>query len=471
MNGLVYIAVLLLGFVDKPASGSTGTIVFTDFCDTSLQKEDASFVTTSADESANITGPVDCLIVVQALKSNQQLAVDFVEPFMIEDDENNPALPDGQGCRRSSLIIWDGDDLESDDLIGRYCGSDVPSSFESSGQFLTLYFLLNDSATAQFTLLYSSFDNGVCDDEVTELRCNNGRCVPRSVRCDTANNCGDNSDQFIDAPAYCPDTDQTVAQSYLPLWVIMAVLGAILLALFLYWLLWRPGYLIWRLGCCRNLWHGCCRDLRAKCCCRSLNYSKQSGNRARGRNKDGEPSGEEDADEDDDDVDGDAGCLCCGCCGARSRRGRRKRELADSTSSLAPFAHPGLYKEGLILPPDAGDRPILHREGLMLPSDKGERPKLRREGLILPPDTTRPVLYREGVMVPEYDHRPQLYKEDAILPHAETKPPSWGIYHEDTIVPPPSTLTPPTLGEVPKTQRRVYDYQVDWDGGHAREAR
>lgn len=51
--------------------------------------------------------------------------------------------------------------------------------------------------------MYFVFIVGVCDDDVTELRCNNGKCVPRSVSCDLANNCGDNSDQLISAPAYC----------------------------------------------------------------------------------------------------------------------------------------------------------------------------------------------------------------------------------------------------------------------------
>ncbi|XP_003725310.2 uncharacterized protein LOC100888991 [Strongylocentrotus purpuratus] len=449
--------------------GSTNTVVLTSVCDASLQKEDASFLVTSATYE-NITGPEDCTVVIQALKSNQMLAVVFVSPFLLEDDENNPLLPDGQGCRRSSLMIWDGDDYETDDLIGRYCGTETPASFESTGQFLTIWLSLNESAAANISVLYTSFDNGVCDDDVTELRCNNGRCVPRSVSCDLANNCGDNSDQLISAPAYCSVTDEsTLAESYPWLWILLGILGVLLLAYILYWLLWRPGYIIWRLGCCRNLWYGCCRGVNAKCCGQSRKYNKGSRSGTHGSSQDGVDY----YDTDDDDDGESTGCLCCRCCRScssndKQRRRSKRHPNQGSDSSMTQLHRPGLYKEGVMFPPGAGQRPRLHREGVILPPDAGDRPKLHREGLILPPDAIRPSLYKEDLIIPQYGPRPQLYKEGVILPPPEeqgrVQPMAFGIYHEDTIVPPPSTLVTPSLV-------MIEDCQKDWDGRHAREAR
>ncbi|XP_041457300.1 uncharacterized protein LOC121409431 [Lytechinus variegatus] len=452
-------------------SGSTNTVVLTSVCDASLQKKDASFIVTSA-TFENITGPQDCTVVVQALKSNQMIAAVFVPPFLLEDDENNPSIPDGQGCRRSSLMIWDGDDYETDELIGRYCGTETPVSFDSTGQFLTVRLTLNESAAANITLLVTSFDNGACDDDVTELRCNNGRCVPRSVRCDFANNCGDNSDQFVHEPAFCSESDDsTDSESYLWLWVLLGIIGALLMAFILYWLLWRPGYIIWRLGCCRNLWYGCCKGANSKCCVKSRRYNKGSQG-----NKSGLGAGHQDGmqyhdaahENDDDDDNVSRGCFCCRCCRCCSSNDRRsnRHPSQGSNSSMTPLQRPGLRKEGLMLPPDAGERPRLEREGVMLPPGAGERPRLQREGLLLPPDAIRPSLYKEDLIVPQYGPRPQLNKDGVILPPSEEQgriqPMSFGIYHEDTILPPPSTLITPSLLE---------DCQKDWDGGHAREAR
>ncbi|XP_033117556.1 uncharacterized protein LOC117117387 [Anneissia japonica] len=118
-----------------------------------------------------------------------------------------------------------------------------------------------------------SSDARTCTDSVYELQCDNGKCVPRSVRCDYFNNCDDGSDQRVGAPSYCPyrRKETTSAGTYI-WWIILALIGGYLLSYILYWLCWRPGYIPWRLACCRNFckqcFVGCCRTCCSKCKCR-----------------------------------------------------------------------------------------------------------------------------------------------------------------------------------------------------------
>ena len=43
---------------------------------------------------------------------------------------------------------------------------------------------------------------GTCE-KIGRFQCNNGKCIPKTEICDSANNCGDNSDESMKDGAFC----------------------------------------------------------------------------------------------------------------------------------------------------------------------------------------------------------------------------------------------------------------------------
>ncbi|XP_038066478.1 uncharacterized protein LOC119736537 [Patiria miniata] len=270
-----------------------------ELCGSRVDKKDAWRLRSHDGLDAATTGDrlqPECTFVLQALRTSQAFLVSFGEYFILQDEASEiPTVPPangtnstqsdftpmGTGCNSSYLQIWDGDVINDVNLLLTVCGTGdsvlgLPSDVvESQTQFLTVRLTVHPTATVNVTIVTTSFDSGPCTDEVTELKCRNGLCVPRTVRCDNVNNCGDNTDQLVSSPANC-----TLATFDEPIdfpWeILLAVLGAILTAFLLYWLFWRPGYIPWRVACCRNLLRGCCQGCCKGCCekCACRPYGK-----------------------------------------------------------------------------------------------------------------------------------------------------------------------------------------------------
>ncbi|XP_071785507.1 uncharacterized protein [Asterias amurensis] len=274
------IAVIFLWTTCQDVCGRTQTVTIQDLCGTTVDKADALRLR-SHDSVEAFNGDQlmpRCTFVLQALKTNQGFLIQFDEYFILEDatgpqraantaDNITEIIP--SYCNSSFLQIWEGDDVTDDvEPIMTACGTVVPDVVvESRTQFVTLRLTVHPTARVNITVLATSFDTGPCTDEVTELRCRNGRCVPRTLRCDNADNCGDNTDQLVSAPANC--TLATIKGTVdFPSEILLGSLAAILVAFGLYWLFWRPGYVIWRLACCRNLARCCCH----RCSCRKTTF-------------------------------------------------------------------------------------------------------------------------------------------------------------------------------------------------------
>ncbi|XP_071957476.1 uncharacterized protein [Antedon mediterranea] len=248
--------------------GITSYLNMMDNCGNALRKKDAYALRSHDDEDVfnNTSGSrITCTVQVQALRSDQRLSFNFVD-LVIEDPANT------NECGSTYISVWDGQVISDDDIIDRYCLNDT-STFQTLTQFAIIRFSIAPGAAVNITLLYTSFTSGTCTDEVFELQCDNGLCVPRSVRCDFFNNCGDGSDQRVGAPSFCPLIRKESVSVVDSIWWILMILLGVLWALYiLYWLCWRPGYIPWRLACCRNFckqcFVGCCRTCCTRCKCR-----------------------------------------------------------------------------------------------------------------------------------------------------------------------------------------------------------
>nr|XP_039257951.1 uncharacterized protein LOC120334505 [Styela clava] len=231
----------------------------------------------------NYTDPVNCSLTMTATSSAHRIRFAFNTGTGDVGIVNNPN-PGSGSCPQASVQIFDGPSVTQSPRR-TFCGNLLSTETLSTGDTLTLLVLSNGGSgtNINFTAHYTSFTESA--DCGADFPCNNGRCISPTMKCDTTliNNCGDFSDNSEDPPANCtvdafttspmdttaeqttstpPSESDTSAVIY-----AAAVIGGIFGLYFLHWLLFRPGWLVWRMGCFRHLR-----------CCRSCNGSGSSKN-------------------------------------------------------------------------------------------------------------------------------------------------------------------------------------------------
>ncbi|XP_078608520.1 uncharacterized protein LOC144880286 [Branchiostoma floridae x Branchiostoma japonicum] len=164
-------------------------------------------------------------------------------------------------CDTDYLAIYDGPSTSAN-LIEKLCyGNSLldTANQDSSGPYVTFRFVRSGKYLYNFTMWYTSFHTGSCEDRNTWLECASGRCIKFHLICDSANNCGrgDDTDQSNSAPASCSEEEPVaISPDYTPIWVSLGLLGGLLASFAVYWCCWRPGWGPWRLAVLRQL--GCC---------------------------------------------------------------------------------------------------------------------------------------------------------------------------------------------------------------------
>lgn len=85
----------------------------------------------------------------------------------------------------------------------RVCGSSLPPPYITSQDHVWIHFHSDDSLTGKgFRLSYISGQMDASSCDVDQFRCSNGKCVPDWWRCNSMDECGDNSDEelCVDSP-------------------------------------------------------------------------------------------------------------------------------------------------------------------------------------------------------------------------------------------------------------------------------
>ncbi|XP_018596987.1 low-density lipoprotein receptor-related protein 12 [Scleropages formosus] len=84
----------------------------------------------------------------------------------------------------------------------RACGSSIPAPYISSQDHVWIKFHSDDSLTGKgFRLAYITGRSEEISCDSDQFHCSNGKCIPESWKCNTMDECGDNSDEELCAPA------------------------------------------------------------------------------------------------------------------------------------------------------------------------------------------------------------------------------------------------------------------------------
>lgn len=97
-------------------------------------------------------------------------------------------------CYGDYVQLFDGDSMKSKSL-GKFCGSSF-NPISSTTNKLTLQFVTNGYTQYQgFRFFYNFTDHVIHSCPAYLFRCDNGYCLSKSYKCDTDDDCGDDSDE------------------------------------------------------------------------------------------------------------------------------------------------------------------------------------------------------------------------------------------------------------------------------------
>ncbi|XP_061863575.1 low-density lipoprotein receptor-related protein 3 isoform X2 [Colius striatus] len=113
---------------------------------------------------------------------------------MITISFKNFDLEDSHKCAVDWLMIGPSSKREE----YKVCGSSIPPSFISARDHVWIFFHSDASSSGQaqgFRLSYIRGKIGQAECQSDEFRCANGKCIPSTWKCNSMDECGDNSDE------------------------------------------------------------------------------------------------------------------------------------------------------------------------------------------------------------------------------------------------------------------------------------
>ncbi|NXR06683.1 LRP3 protein, partial [Semnornis frantzii] len=113
---------------------------------------------------------------------------------MITISFKNFDLEDSQKCAVDWLMIGPSSKREE----YKVCGSSIPPSFISARDHVWIFFHSDPLSSGQargFRLSYIRGKLGQAECQSDEFRCANGKCIPSTWKCNSMDECGDNSDE------------------------------------------------------------------------------------------------------------------------------------------------------------------------------------------------------------------------------------------------------------------------------------
>ncbi|KAM3922254.1 membrane frizzled-related protein isoform 1-T2 [Leptodactylus fuscus] len=118
------------------------------------------------------------------------------EGLIIQIQFHNFSLESETGCSYDYVEVHDSAGLGIASLMGRFCGSDIPPTFTSSGAHMTILFVADEEISdVGFYATYKAFNATEYDCGSMEFRCDNGKCLPLQWACDGWLDCFDGRDE------------------------------------------------------------------------------------------------------------------------------------------------------------------------------------------------------------------------------------------------------------------------------------
>ncbi|XP_078609096.1 uncharacterized protein LOC144880656 [Branchiostoma floridae x Branchiostoma japonicum] len=267
-----------LGFAVSLCQGQgLPTITMVNSCGTSDQ--DNGKIVESHDDSVSdyiTSSPLDCSLTFQVPSPYTNILFQFrffeITSSLTTTTTSNPTSISPIGTTQSAadvcdgvgahVTFYDGSSSSAPVLSGPLCGSSTPGSVITTTGNLTMRLVISaSSAQVSFVGDYTSFhsDTGSCTGG-NLFQCTNSRCIAFDLTCDQTgiDNCGDASDQSFGPPANCNPT--TAPPAVVPedglspaVVAVVGTMGSLTSVAALYWLLWKPGWLTWRLSSLRHV--------------------------------------------------------------------------------------------------------------------------------------------------------------------------------------------------------------------------
>uniref|UniRef100_A0A8W8K115 CUB domain-containing protein n=3 Tax=Magallana gigas TaxID=29159 RepID=A0A8W8K115_MAGGI len=154
-------------------------------CSSALSSTFTTSMRVQSSTALTYSNNVNCAITVTAPSGHQVLAV----PRRFELEEQRT------GACVDYVNFYDGASTGSPKINPQsYCDRSGPHNVSSSSTSMTLEFVTDGSARYRgFDIIFAAFTNAPCATDY--FSCSNGLCIDKSLRCDSFNQCGDESDE------------------------------------------------------------------------------------------------------------------------------------------------------------------------------------------------------------------------------------------------------------------------------------